>query len=46
MPLVELEKRIVRIIEGCDYRDQTEPIFQEMKLLTLRANDAGSSVKM
>ena len=35
MPLVKLQKRIVRIIEGCDYRDHTESIFQEMKLLTL-----------
>ena len=35
MPLVRLQKRIVRTIEGCDYRDHTEPIFQEMKLLTL-----------
>ena len=34
-PLVRLQKRIVRTIEGCDYRDHTEPIFQEMKLLTL-----------
>ena len=34
MPLVKLQKRIARIIGGCDYRDQTEPIFQEMKLLT------------
>ena len=35
MPLVKLQKRIVRIIGGCDYRDHTEPIFQERKLLTL-----------
>ena len=35
MPLVTLQQRIVRIIGGCDYRDHTEPIFQEMKLLTL-----------
>ena len=35
MPLVRLQKRIVRTIEGCDYRDHTKPIFQEMKLLTL-----------
>ena len=34
MPLVKLHKRIVRIIGGCDYRDDTEPIIQEMKLLT------------
>ena len=35
MPLVKLQKRIVRTIGGCDYCDHTEPIFQEMKLLTL-----------
>ena len=35
MPLVRLQKRNVRTIEGCDYRDHTEPIFKEMKLLTL-----------
>ena len=35
MPLVKLQKRIVQIIGGCDYRDLTELIFQEMKLLTL-----------
>ena len=35
MPLVTLLQRIVRIIGGCDYRDHTEPIFQEMKLLRL-----------
>ena len=35
MPLFKLQKRIVRIIGGCDYRDHSEPIFQEMKLLTL-----------
>ena len=35
MPLVKLQKRIVRIIGGCDYRDHTDPIFQEMKLLIL-----------
>ena len=34
MPLVRSQKRIVRTIEGCDYRDHTEPIFQEIKLLT------------
>ena len=37
MPLVRLQKRIVRIIGECDYRNNTEPIFQEMKLLTLKA---------
>ena len=35
MPLVKLQKRIVRIMKGCDYRNHTKPIFQEMKLLTL-----------
>ena len=35
MPLLKLQKRIVRIVGGCDYRDHTEPIIQEMKLLTL-----------
>ena len=35
MPLVKLQERIVRKIGGCDYHDHTEPIFQEMKLLTL-----------
>ena len=35
MPLIKLQKRIVRIMEGCDYRNHTEPIFQEIKLLTL-----------
>ena len=35
MPLVKLRKRIVRMKEECNYRNQTEPIFQEMKLLTL-----------
>ena len=35
MPLIKLQKQIVRIIGGCDYRDYTELIFQDMKLLTL-----------
>ena len=35
MPLVKLQKQIVRMIGGCDYRDHTEPIVQDMKLLTL-----------
>ena len=35
MPLIKLQKRIVRTIGGCYYRDHTEPIFQEMKQLTL-----------
>ena len=35
MPLVKSQKRIVWIIGRCGYRDQTEPIFQKMKLLTL-----------
>ena len=30
--LIKLQKRIVRIMHECDYRDRTEPIFQEMKL--------------
>ena len=35
MPLIKLQKRFVRKIGECDYRDHTEPLFQEMKLLTL-----------
>ena len=26
---------IIGILEGCDYRNHTEPIFQKIKLLTL-----------
>ena len=34
MSLDKLRKRLVRITEGCDYRNHTEPIFQKMKLMT------------
>ena len=33
LPLIKLQKRVVRIIKSAPYRAQTEPLFQELNIL-------------